>query len=152
MPNDLIISICGDVCSECPRFIATKSNDIAELENIAGLWYRLGFRDRILSPENLKCTGCSKDKLCSYNLNSCEHLANKNNCGECDHFPCDKINQAFQKTDKTNEVCKNICSDSEYNGLCRAFLMKRQILTEINENYKRKIKHELSAEGQDNII
>ena len=140
MCNDLKISICGDVCSECPRFIATETNDTAELEKIAELWYRLGFRDSILSSEDLKCTGCSKDKVCSYNINNCKHLNGKNNCGECDSFPCDKITIVFQKTDKTNEICKDKCSASEYKELSRAFLMKRQILTEINEIYKREKK------------
>mgnify|MGYP005838760727 FL=1 len=136
MSDDLKISICGDICSECPRYIATKNNDISELEKIADLWYRLGFRDKILNPEDLKCSGCSKDKFCSHNINRCEHLDNINNCGECNNFPCDKINLVFQKTENTNEVCKIKCSDSEYKGFYKAFLMKGQILTEINENCK----------------
>lgn len=137
MSNDMIISICGDVCSECPRYIATKANDLLELGEIAGLWYRLGFRDKILNPEDLKCSGCSKDKPCSYNINKCEHLEDINNCGECDNFPCDKLELVFQKTDTTNETCKIKCSGNEYNRLSRAFLMKRQILTGINEKRRR---------------
>ncbi len=137
MSKEMKISICGDVCSECPRYIATKNNDLLELEKIADLWYRLGFRDKILNPEDLKCSGCNKDKFCSYNINRCEYLYNINNCGECDNFPCDKINLVFQKTDNINEICKSRCMDSEYNNLYKAFLVKRQILTEINENCKR---------------
>jgi hypothetical protein len=64
-------------------------------------------------------------------------LDNINNCGECGNFPCDKINMVFQKTDAINKICKNRCTDDEYNNLSKAFLMKRQILTEINENYKK---------------
>ena len=130
--DNLTISICGDICSECPRYIATKNNDISKLGEIADLWYRLGFRDRILNPEELRCSGCSKTKPCSYNLNNCEHLENLSNCGECHNFPCEKINLVFQKTDKTNEVCKKICSYSEYKELSRAFLMKREVLFKIN--------------------
>ena len=134
--DDVKISICGDICSECPRYIATKNNDITELEKIAELWYRLGFRCKIVNPEELKCSGCGKDKFCNHNLTLCEHLDAINNCGECDNFPCDKINLVFQKTDKVNEVCKIKCSESEYKKFYKAFLMKRQILTEINKNYR----------------
>ena len=134
--SDLKISICGDVCSDCPRYIATGKNDIAELEKIAELWYRLGFRDKILRPEDLKCTGCHKDKFCNHNLNQCEHLGHKNNCGECDCFPCDKINSVFKKTDNTSMECKNKCSNSEYHTLYNAFFVKREMLTEINKKYK----------------
>ena len=137
MSDELIISMCGDVCSECPRYRATKANDLSELEKIAQLWYKLGLRDAILKPEDLKCSGCSKDKQCSHNINRCENLKNKQNCGQCDCFPCDTINLVFQKTDITDEICKNRCSDEEYQRLQKAFLMKRQVLTEINENYKR---------------
>jgi hypothetical protein len=136
MGTDLKISICGDVCSECPRYIATETNDVVELEKLAELWYRLGFRDRILSAEDLKCTGCSKDKFCSFNINSCEHLENIDNCGQCNHFPCDRIDLVFQNTDITNERCKSRCSDDEYNKICKAFLMKRETLTEIHESGK----------------
>lgn len=137
MSSDLKISVCGDICSDCPRYIATATNDIQELEKIAELWYRLGLRDKILSPEELKCTGCNKDKFCSHNINKCEYLDGINNCGECDNFPCDKIISVFQKTDNADETCRDKCSDSEYNSLSKAFLMKRQVLTDINENYKR---------------
>jgi hypothetical protein len=133
---DLKISICGDICSECPRFIATQSNDISALEKVAELWFRLGLREKILEPEELKCGGCSKSKPCAYDLNTCEHLIGKQNCGECDIFPCDKINFAFQKTTLLEPICKEKCSKEEYKVLTRAFLMKRQILTEINNNKK----------------
>ena len=137
MSKEIKISICGDVCSECPRYIATETDDLLELRKIAELWFRLGFRARILDPGDLKCSGCSKDKSCSYNINRCEHLGNNSNCGECDHFPCDKLNLVFQKTDSLNEGCKTKCSEREYKELYKAFLMKRQILTEIHEDFKR---------------
>ncbi len=136
MRKNLKISICGDICSECPRYIATKNNNISDLEKLAELWYRLGFRDKILPPEELKCLGCSKDKFCSHNLNSCDKLDTIRNCGECDNFPCNKISLVFQKTDNTKELCKAKCSFIEYKKLYKAFFMKKQILTEINKNYK----------------
>ena len=94
-----IISYCGDLCNECPRYTATKSNSRKELEYLAELWYRLGFRDSIMDPEDMKCSGCSKEKECTEGINKCKHLENINNCGECQHFPCDNINRVFEKAE-----------------------------------------------------
>jgi hypothetical protein len=135
MSKDLKIAYCGDVCTECPRYIATQNKDNAEFVKIAELWFRLGFRERIVSAGELKCNGCSKDLECAHLINTCEHLKDKYNCGECDLFPCDKLNAAFQKSEKINKLCKAKCTALEFEKLSRAFLMKRQILSEINETY-----------------
>ncbi len=135
MQTNQKISFCGDVCSECPRYIATITNNTIELKDLAELWFRLGFRSEVVKPEELKCYGCNKNMTCSNGINSCEHLSNINNCGECGHFPCDKINAVFQKTDNANKTCREKCSESEYEILMRAFLNKQQILEEINRNH-----------------
>lgn len=128
-----LISICGNICSECPRYIATQADDFDKLIAIAELWYRLGFRDKIMNPEEMKCEGCYKEKLCAHDLNKCEYLGEKSNCGECNYFPCEKINAVFKKTNKVIEKCKDKCSENEFKDLERAFFMKKQILSEINE-------------------
>jgi len=140
MPSDPIISFCGDNCSECPRYVATVNNDINALKEFAELWFRLGFRPKVVNPEEIKCHGCSKTIYCSNDINNCENLSNKMNCGECDLFPCDKIETVFQKTDRTESVCKEKCSDSEYEILKKAFFSKRQILDEINNKYRKSSK------------
>jgi len=109
---------------------------LSELEKVAELWYRMGFRDKIVSPEELKCTGCSKDLDCTYKVNNCEHLAGKNNCGECEIFPCDRMNLIFDKTDAFALICRKKCTESEYLQLENAFFNKRKILNEINDRIK----------------
>ncbi len=133
------ISFCGDVCTECPRYVATIENDYNALKSFAELWFKLGFRPKVVDPEKIKCLGCSKDMACSNGINNCERLKSIMNCGECDSFPCEKINTVFEKTDIVNKTCKDKCTVSEYNVLCKAFFMKRQILTEINEKKRNKI-------------
>ncbi len=134
------ISFCGDVCTECPRYVATIANDINALKSFAELWFKLGFRPKVVDPEEIKCLGCSKDMVCSNGINDCEHLETIMNCGECDSFPCAKINAVFEKTDNVIKTCKDKCAESEYNVLCKAFFMKRQILTEINLKHRNKNK------------
>jgi len=115
--DDLIISVCGDVCSECPRYIGTRTNDIPGLKSFAELWYRLGFREEIKSPDDLKCHGCNKEMVCSHGVNNCEYLKGKNNCGECEYFPCSKINAVFKKTEHLIILCKEKCTENEYKQL-----------------------------------
>jgi hypothetical protein len=131
------ISICGDVCSECPRYKATMADDITALERVAELWHRTGLRDRVVSSDEIKCTGCSKQKPCAHGVNNCEHLGEKENCGECDFFPCEKIEMVFKKTDDFNKNCQAKCTQGELEELSRSFMIKRQLLTEINVKYKK---------------
>jgi hypothetical protein len=132
MNNLPLISICGDVCSECPRYIATQQNDVSKLEKLARLWFRLGFREGILPYEQLKCSGCSKDKNCGYDLIHCVNLTGKSNCGECDIFPCKKIESVFNKTYELALRCEALCSQTEFHEMDRAFFKKRDILNEIH--------------------
>ena len=62
------ITLCGDNCSECPRYLA-KTED--ELKAVAQLWYRVGWRDKIVSNDEIKCFGCSSHKKCTYQLFYC---------------------------------------------------------------------------------
>lgn len=129
-----IISVCGDCCSECPRYLATLNNSSTELERVAQLWFRLGFRDRVVSADEIKCNGCQKKPDCSYGLTNCEHLIGKENCGECKFFPCAKFNAIFKKSDLGDETCKLKCNADEYLQLKRAFFNKKETLSEIHES------------------
>jgi hypothetical protein len=134
MIQKMKIGICGDVCSECPRYIATQNNDTEALEKVAELWHRLKLRDKIVSPDELRCTGCSSELDCAFRINTCKYLNGRNNCGECDFFPCEKIEEAFKKTENFAMFCKRKCTDLEYSQLENAFLNKRKVLTKINDD------------------
>ncbi|HPB05975.1 MAG TPA: DUF3795 domain-containing protein, partial [Prolixibacteraceae bacterium] len=119
-----------------PRYIATINNDSEKLQQLALLWYRFGFRDKVLPPDELTCNGCYAKKPCSYQISSCEHLNGLNNCGECALFPCSTIENVFRKSEATNLHCKSICSQEEYEAIKPAFFQKRELLTEIhNKKY-----------------
>jgi hypothetical protein len=138
LDKDLKIAICGDVCSECPRYIATMANDTAEFAKVARLWQKAGYRDRIVSAEELKCHGCNRTIKCAHEINTCEFLGNKSNCGECDFFPCDKINSAFRKSDISKEICKKKCTEEEFQQLNKAFFMKKEILMKVQKKRENK--------------
>jgi len=140
----MILSICGDICSECPRYLATLANNEEELTRLAKQWFQLGFHDREVTPEEIKCTGCSKQKPCSYNLNSCIHLEGISNCGECNLFACEKLETVFEKSSQGDEKCKAILPAEEYARFKRVFFMKKELLTnrKKEKENRKKIKHD----------
>lgn len=115
------ITLCGDNCLECPRYLAKTEE---ELNNVAELWYRVGWRDTIVSHNEIRCTGCSSHKDCTYQLVECikEHKVDK--CNQCSEFPCAKINSMLKRSCVYKEKCKSICSQDEYEHLEKAFFNK----------------------------
>lgn len=54
-----IIAACGNDCSVCPRYIThpyEKTDE--ELRHTAELWMKIGYRDYIVTNEEISCTGC----------------------------------------------------------------------------------------------
>ena len=129
----MIISICGDICSECPRYKATVSNNTEELKTLAELWYRLGFRDHIAEPDEMRCAGCQKEKFCSYGLTGCDHLSGLSTCGECSLFPCEKNNAVFTRSKRNEEICRNKCEAHVFQQYKKAFFTKEKTLSAIFE-------------------
>lgn len=57
----------------------------------AQLWYRIGWRERVVPNEEIACTGCSSHKQCTYQLVECTKAHNVEKCSLCEEFPCVKI-------------------------------------------------------------
>ena len=119
------ITLCGDNCIYCQRYNA-KSDD--ELEKVAELWYRIGFRDKIVSNDEIKCDGCSSHKKCTYNLVECTHNHKVEKCNMCSEFPCDKINDMLKRSKEYQKKCREVCYEEEYKTLEKAFFDKENNL------------------------
>lgn len=119
------LTLCGDNCIECPRYDARTDN---ELKNTAELWNRVGWRDSVISNNEIRCNGCSTHKECTYHLVECtkEHCVEK--CNQCNEFPCNKINDMLERTKKYQKRCKEVCSPEEYECLTKAFFNKENNL------------------------
>ncbi|MGQ9779771.1 MAG: hypothetical protein ACUVRM_07840 [Bacillota bacterium] len=61
----------GNMSEHCPRYIDNHQNDMEKLNKIAELWLRVGWRDRLLPPEELACHGCDTAKWCRYGIREC---------------------------------------------------------------------------------
>jgi hypothetical protein len=135
MSNTNFISPCGNNCSTCPRYVATQENDKEKLQQIAELWFRIGFRETIVSADEMKCNGCSSDSNCKFKINNCTHRDNRNNCGECDFYPCDKISVAFENANFLKMSCKTKCTDNELFVLEKTFFNKQETLNAVYKSY-----------------
>lgn len=116
-----IITPCGDNCSVCPRY--TSKTD-KELQKVAELWYRVGWRDKIISLNEIICTGCSSHKTCTYGLIECIYRHDVSECNQCPELPCLRINDMLQKTKQYEKRCRDVCTESEFEILRQAFFEK----------------------------
>lgn len=119
------ITLCGDNCLECPRYLAQSDE---ELQKVAELWYRVGWRDRHVSNEEIQCTGCSSHKQCTYQLVECTKVHNVQKCNQCERFPCEKIVDMLKRTEVYRKKCKELCTAAEFVRLEKAFFEKESNL------------------------
>ncbi len=122
---DEIITLCGDNCAVCPRYTAHSNED---LRKAAELWHRVGWRVSIVPAEEMRCTGCSSHKQCTYHLVECtaEHRVEK--CSQCGSFPCRKISAMLERSQEYQKKCREVCTEQEYERLAKAFFEKERNL------------------------
>ena len=126
---DKIIAACGNDCSACPRYIThpyEKTED--ELRHTAELWLKIGYRDRIVSNDEISCTGCKPENWCRYKVVKCCEDRAISNCSECSGFPCDNMKECFAVTQSFEPKCREVCTDSEYEQMRKAFFEKERNL------------------------
>lgn len=119
------ISLCGDNCLECPRYNAKNEE---ELRAVAELWYKVGWRDCVVSNEEIACHGCSSHKQCTYQLVECVKVHGVTKCNQCNEFPCMKIENVLERSAEYKRKCKELCSEQEYIILEKAFFEKEKNL------------------------
>lgn len=119
------ITLCGNNCLECPRYNAHSGE---ELQKAAELWFRIGWRETIVSNEEIACSGCSSHKECTYRLVECTKSHNVEKCNKCREFPCGKISDMLERSEKYESKCREVCSDEELEMLTKAFFNKENNL------------------------
>lgn len=119
------ITLCGDNCLECPRYLARTNS---ELEKVAELWFRVGWRDRIVPIDEIRCFGCTSHKHCTYHLVECIKENNVEKCNQCSRFPCYKIKDMLRRSNEYEKKCREVCTDEEYQMLKLSFFNKEENL------------------------
>lgn len=119
------ITLCGDDCLHCPRYNAKTEE---ELSAAAELWYRMGWRESIVSCEEIRCEGCSSHKSCTYGISECVRERSVSKCNECNEFPCEKISKMLLRSESYKEKARRVCTEEEYRALEKAFFNKEDNL------------------------
>lgn len=92
-----MIAYCGLVCSKCPTFLATQSDDDVAREKTAAFLsekYGLSFKAK-----EINCDGClsSGARLIGYcntcEVRKCAITKSIESCSVCDEKPCNKLNK-----------------------------------------------------------
>jgi len=124
-----IIAACGNVCTACPRYIAHPYEKTAdELQHTAELWMKIGYRDHIVTNEEISCTGCKPENWCRYHVVKCCQERDISTCGDCPDYPCDNMKECFEVTKSFEPACRKACTDEEYETLKMAFFEKEKNL------------------------
>ena len=125
-----IIAACGNDCATCPRYIAHPYEKTAEeLQHTAELWMKIGYRDHIVTNEEISCTGCKPENWCRYHVVKCCQERGISTCGDCSDYPCDSMKECFEVTRSFEPACRKVCTDEEYKLLKTAFFEKEKNLS-----------------------
>ena len=123
-----IIAACGNDCAACPRYVVHPYEKTdKELHCTAELWMKIGYRDKIVSNEEISCTGCKPENWCRYHVVSCCEGRGIKTCADCGEYPCKKKN-CFAVTRSFEPRCREVCSAEEYRQLKTAFFEKEMNL------------------------
>ncbi len=124
-----ILAACGNDCAACPRYAAHPYEKTEEeLRHTAELWMKIGYRDHLVTNEEIACSGCKPENWCRYRAVNCCKEHGIKTCGACEAYPCDNIQQCFEVTKSFEPRCRQVCTDEEYHQLTKAFFEKEKNL------------------------
>ena len=84
-----IIAACGNDCASCPRYVLHPyEKNEEELRHTAELWMKIGYRDHIVTNEEISCTGCKPENWCRYHVVKCCDEKDIKTCADCSEYPC----------------------------------------------------------------
>ena len=127
--SDRIIAACGNDCAACPRYTAHPFEKAEEeLRRTAELWMKIGYRDHVVSNEEIACTGCKAENWCRYGAVGCCADKGIPTCGACSLYPCERMRECFAVTLSFEPKCREVCTEAEYAQLRRAFFEKERNL------------------------
>ncbi len=119
------LTFCGIDCNFCPRYIATKSGSEEKLKSVAGLWFKCGWRDKVVPANEMVCRGCLTMNWCRFGIRECAMERKMENCGKCRDYPCDKIHKAFENIDPYSKKAKKCVQQRNLNKCKMPFFSKK---------------------------
>jgi hypothetical protein len=109
-----IIAYCGLNCSECPAYIAKKTDDDQLRKKTAEEWSKAFNSD--IKPEDINCDSCltTEGVVIQYcnvcEIRKCARERNVENCGHCEEYTCEKLEKWFKNVPSAKAVLNRIRS------------------------------------------
>ena len=126
---------CGDDCNYCPRYLATVSGNEKRLEEIAGLWQMIGWRNGPTLTEEMVCHGCETVHHCGLGIRECAVEKGIDCCGKCRDYPCEKLLNIFENNEKESRFCRENFPEKDFELFQKAFFSKKERLDKISLDY-----------------
>jgi hypothetical protein len=106
--SEQIIAYCGLVCTECPAFMATRTQDNKKLAALALEWY-----GQAGDATYCVCDGCTQDvrinQFCrECGVRMCAIERGVINCATCPDYGCQKLTSLFQHIPLAQENLERI--------------------------------------------
>ena len=89
---------------------------------------KIGYRDHVVSNEEISCTGCNAENWCRYKVVECCSGKRIATWAECENFPCKSMKECFEVTASFEHGCRQACTEDEYEMLKKAFFEKEENL------------------------
>lgn len=122
-----IIAACGNDCAVCPRYTVPPYTKTAEeLHHTAELWYKIGYRDHVVTNEEIACTGCKEENWCRYRLVKCVNEKHIAHCGQCENYPCDVMKACFTVTGSFIPTCKKSLHTRGFRDIAQSIFRERK--------------------------
>jgi hypothetical protein len=104
--DEKMIAMCGLVCTECPAFVATQSDNNAKRKEVAEAW---SSEKHQFTPEEINCDGClsTDGRLLSFcnecDIRNCAFEKEVANCAHCSEYACETLDKMFDQTSKARK-------------------------------------------------
>jgi predicted amidophosphoribosyltransferase len=114
---NIMLSYCGIACKKCEALIATRTNDNSLRAKVADeISVFTGIK---CTPEEINCTGCRSDgektpycqRICK--VRKCAIKKNVVHCGQCEKYPCPKLNKTFSFAPEAKETLDRLSAKSK---------------------------------------
>jgi hypothetical protein len=109
---DKLIGHCGIVCSECPAYIATKTDDEKLRAETAEAWSKAYGAE--LKPEHINCVGCTVEEGAHIghwdecNIRTCSSAKGLSNCAGCADYACENLEKFFGMVPAAKETLDSV--------------------------------------------
>ena len=71
--------------------------------------------------------------MCRYKVVKCCEEKGIKTCAECLDYPCANMKECFEVTKSFKPMCRNVCSEEEYELLKKAFFEKEKNLKDFSQ-------------------